>query len=241
MSQDCLKTWSDVMKTYMGAFKTMSSRHIGCLEDISVSFPRHFKTCRVSWRHFRSSWSGMSQDMWLWTLNTRDSKCLGVSCRCLVSALGLDRNILVSDELNWCFSVAYKVFLSFVKDLCTTKASNEMTITLTILHIRVYMPSSTHYKRLVSVANECNAPLIRFARHSLACCSGFSISSTGYACHPGDYYWDYHPGALHISQVTETHLVIGHPQVLPTGNRSSTKLYRLNYKTRTWQWHWNGY
>ena len=47
----------------------MCLKDIGYLEDISITFPRHSKTCRVSWRHFRSSWSGMSHDMWLWTLN----------------------------------------------------------------------------------------------------------------------------------------------------------------------------
>ena len=35
------------------------------------------------------------------------------------------------------------------------------------------------------------------------------------ACHPGGHYCDYYPGALSLSEVTATHLKIGHPTRCP--------------------------
>ena len=43
--------------------------------------------------------------------------------------------------------------------------------------------------------------------------SGELITSglTSWLYHPGGHYWNYYPGALSLSQVTATHLKIGHP------------------------------
>ena len=50
------------------------------------------------------------------------------------------------------------------------------------------------------------------------------LFNTSMACHPSDHYWDYYPGALSVSQVTATHLKIGHPQILSMGAKFSNVL-----------------
>ena len=61
----------------------MSSRHMECLSDISITFSRHYKTSPMSWRHFRSEWGGMSQDICFSILQCLELKCLEMFCRCL--------------------------------------------------------------------------------------------------------------------------------------------------------------
>ena len=54
------------------------------------------------------------------------------------------------------------------------------TVITVSLHIHVYMPSSTQTTSHCCQKMQCFIDLIWFARHSLACCSGFLISSTGH-------------------------------------------------------------
>ena len=78
----CLETWSHVLNTYVGVFKTLAN----VFKAYGMSL-RHLyniiKTSPMSWRHFRSEWGGMSQDIYFSILQCLDLKCLEMFCRCL--------------------------------------------------------------------------------------------------------------------------------------------------------------
>ena len=50
-------------------------------------------------------------------------------------------------------------------------------------------------------------------------------------CHSGGNYWNYFASALVLSQVTASHLKIGHPQMKSRGAQSSNELQGLDYMT----------
>ena len=56
------------------------------------------------------------------------------------------------------------------------------------------------------------------------------IIGIGYNMSPCSHSWGYYPGTLSCSQVTATHVKIGHPQIPSTGPQSPHELQWLDFK-----------